>query len=85
MVKSGLTPLEAWQTATINPAEYFGMHGALGSIEKGMIADLVLLDANPLADIANTRRINAVIANGRLFDRAALNGLLAHVAAALKR
>jgi len=85
MVKSGLTPLEALQTATINPAEYFGMHGALGSIEKGMIADLVLLDANPLADIANTRRINAVIANGRLFDRAALNGLLAHVAAALKR
>ena len=85
LVKSGLTPLEALQTATINPAEFFGMQGALGTIEKGMTADLVLLDANPLTDIANTRRINAVIANGRLFDRAALDALLAHVAAALKR
>ncbi len=85
LVKSGLTPLEALQTATINPAEFFGMQGALGSVEKGMIADLVLLDANPLENIANTRRINAVIANGRLFDRAALNHLLAQVATALKR
>jgi hypothetical protein len=85
LVKSGLSPLEALQTATINPAEFFGMQGALGAIEKGMIADLVLLDANPLTDIANTRRINAVVANGRLFDRSALNGLLAHVEAALKR
>lgn len=85
LVKSGLTPLEALQTATINPAEFFGMQGALGTIEKGMIADLVLLDDNPLKDIANTRRINAVIANGRLFDRTALNKLLAHVATALKR
>jgi hypothetical protein len=85
LVKSGLTPLEALQTATINPAEFFGMQGALGTVEKGMIADLVLLDANPLTDIANTRRINTVIANGRVFDRTALTGLLAHVEAALKR
>jgi hypothetical protein len=85
MVKAGLTPLEALQTATVNPAEFFGMHGALGAIEKGMIADMVLLDANPLVDISNTRRINTVVANGRVFDRTALNALLAHVATALKR
>ena len=85
LVRAGLTPLEALQTATINPAEFFGMQGALGTVEKGKIADLVLLDANPLENIANTRRIAAVIANGRLFDRVALNALLQHVEAALKR
>lgn len=85
LVKTGLTPLEALQTATINPPEFFGMQGALGTVEKGMTADLVLLDANPLTDIANTRRISAVIANGRLFDRAALNKLLQHVDSALRR
>ena len=85
LVKAGLTPLEALQAATINPAEFFGMQGALGAVEKGMTADLVLLDANPLTDIANTRRISAVIANGRVFDRAALNKLLQHVDSALRR
>lgn len=85
LVQSGLTPLEALQTATINPADFFGMQGALGTVEKGKIADLVLLNANPLENISNTRRIAAVIANGRLFDRAALNALLRHVETALKR
>ena len=50
-----------------------------------MTADLVVLDANPLTDIANTRRISTVIANGRVFDRAALNKLLQHVDSALRR
>lgn len=85
LVRAGLTPLEALQTATINPAEFFGMQGALGTVEKGKVADLVLLDANPLENIANTKRIAAVIANGRLFDRVALDALLQHVEAALKR
>jgi hypothetical protein len=85
LVRAGLTPLEALQTATINPAEFFGMQGALGTVDKGKVADLVLLDANPLENIANTRRITAVIANGRLFDRAALKALLQHVETALKR
>ena len=85
LVRAGLTPLEALQTATINPAEFFGMQGALGTVEQGKVADLVLLDANPLENIANTKRIAAVIANGRLFDRAALNALLQHVDSALKR
>ncbi|HJQ09467.1 MAG TPA: amidohydrolase family protein [Gemmatimonadaceae bacterium] len=85
LVKSGMTPLEALQTATLNPAEFLGMQGSLGAIEKGKTADLVLLDANPLDDIANTRRIAAVVANGRLFDRAALKALLQHVDSALRR
>jgi imidazolonepropionase-like amidohydrolase len=51
----------------------------LGTIEAGRLADLVLLDANPLADIANTRRIRVVIANGRLYRRADLDRLLAEV------
>jgi imidazolonepropionase-like amidohydrolase len=61
-VKSGLTPLEALQTATIRPAEYFG-------IAEGKLADLVLLNADPLKDIANTQKIDSVVAAGRYFTR----------------
>ena len=85
LVRSGLTPLEALQAATINAAQALSMDGSLGTIEEGKVADLVLLDANPLDNIANTRRIAAVIANGRLFDRTALKQLLQHVDSALKR
>lgn len=53
----------------------------LGTVEAGKIADIVLLDADPLQDINNTRRINAVVVNGRLLDRAALDALLAQVEA----
>jgi imidazolonepropionase-like amidohydrolase len=76
LVEAGLTPLEALRTATANPAAFLDMEKDLGTIEKGKFADLVLLDANPLSDIRNTTKINAVIANGRLFDRAALDALL---------
>lgn len=84
LVRSGLTPLEALRTATYNPAEYLGALDSLGSVSQGKVADLVLLDADPLLDIRNTRRVAAVIANGRLFDRAALAGLFSHVEQALK-
>ena len=84
LVRSGLTPLEALRTATYNPADYLGALDSLGTVSPGKVADLVLLDADPLLDIRNTRRISAVIANGRLFDRAARAGLLAHVEKALK-
>jgi Amidohydrolase family len=80
LVQAGLTPLEALQTATINPAEFLGLSKTLGTVEKGKVADLVLLDANPLEDIANTKRIAAVVSSGRYFDRRALDGLLADVA-----
>ncbi|MBW3569883.1 MAG: amidohydrolase family protein [Gemmatimonadetes bacterium] len=75
----GMTPLEALRAATLHPAEFLGLADSLGTIAPGMLADLVLLDADPLADIRNTRRIHAVVANGRLLDRAALDRLLAHV------
>jgi imidazolonepropionase-like amidohydrolase len=66
LVEAGLTPMEALQTATRNPAEYLNKLDSLGTIEKGKLADLVLLDANPLEDIRNTRKIRAVIIGGKL-------------------
>ncbi|MCW5935584.1 MAG: amidohydrolase family protein [Fimbriimonadia bacterium] len=78
-VQVGLTPMEALQTATRNPAQFLGLEKTLGTIEKGKIADMVLLDANPLADINNTKRIAAVIQGGKLFDRASLDALLESV------
>lgn len=80
-VRAGLTPGEALKTATYNPAKYLGMLDRLGTVEKGKFADLVLLDANPLEDIRNTRKIRAVVLNGRYLDRAALDKLLADAAA----
>ncbi len=73
----GLTPLEALQAATLNPARFLGATDSLGTIKSGKVADLVLLDTNPLADITTTTTILAVMANGRYFDRAALDRLLA--------
>ncbi|MDX2034150.1 MAG: amidohydrolase family protein [Blastocatellia bacterium] len=69
-VAAGLTPMEALQTATRNPARFLGQLASRGSVEKGKRADLVLLDADPLRDIRNTRRIHAVILGGRLIDSA---------------
>lgn len=79
LVEAGLTPAEALQTSTINPAKFFGKSKEQGSIEVGKRADLVLLDANPLADIKNTKRIRAVIVNGKLFERDNLDEMLKKV------
>ena len=73
--RGGMSPFEVLRAATFEPARYLGMDSA-GTIEVGKLADLVLLDANPLADIRNTRRISAVVANGRLFDAAERKRLL---------
>jgi imidazolonepropionase-like amidohydrolase len=73
MVEAGLTPMQAIQTATSNPAKFLGNELSLGTIREGKIADLVLLDADPLEDIGNTRKINAVVLNGRLLNRKALD------------
>jgi imidazolonepropionase-like amidohydrolase len=77
MVRGGMTPLAALQTATVNPARYFGLEQTAGRIASGHRADVVLLDANPLADIANIGRIRAVMVAGRFLDRHALDRLLA--------
>jgi imidazolonepropionase-like amidohydrolase len=79
LVAAGLTPMEALQTATRNPATFLGLADSLGTIEVGKLADLVLLDGDPLVDIGNTERIAAVIQAGHLFDRQALDSLLTNL------
>jgi hypothetical protein len=79
LVKAGLSAAEALRAATLTPAQYFDRAAEFGTVAPGRFADLVLLDANPLADIANTQRIRAVIRGGRAFDRSALDSMLAQV------
>ena len=69
LVQAGLTPYEALQTATINPARYLGLDHSLGTVEPGKLADLVLLDGNPLENIRNTRRIAGVFQDGHYLAR----------------
>jgi imidazolonepropionase-like amidohydrolase len=76
LVKAGLSPREALRAATINPAKLLGKEATMGTVDVGKAADLVLLDADPLADIANTTKIRAVIVRGRLLDREALDRML---------
>ena len=80
LVKAGLTPIESLQTATINPARFLGMEKDLGTIEKGKVANLVLLDADPVSDIRNTQRIDSVVLKGKLLTRTDLDKLLQDVA-----
>ena len=77
LVQAGLTPMQALQAATKLPAEFLDKQQTQGTIEKGKIADLVLLNANPLNDIHNTEQISAVILRGKLLDRIQLDELLA--------
>ena len=79
LVEAGLTPLQSLQAATLNPARVLGLADSLGTIEPGKLADLVLLDANPLDDIRNTQQIRAVVADGQLYRRADLDRLVAGV------
>src|SRR3984893_11355161 len=78
-VRAGLTPMQALQTATRNPALFLDRLVDMGTVEKGKRADLVLLDANPLEDISNTRRIRAVVLAGRYFGRGDLDRMLKQV------
>ncbi len=78
-VAAGFSPLEALQTATLRPAEFYGKLNDYGSVQPGRIADLVLLQANPLDNIANTRTITGVVADGRYFSRADLDALQARL------
>ena len=75
-VKAGLTPLQALRTATLNPAIFLKRETELGTVEKGKLADVVILEKNPLADIGNTRNVYAVIMNGNLIGNSKLNQFL---------
>jgi imidazolonepropionase-like amidohydrolase len=79
MVKGGMSAAAALQTATINPARALGLEKVHGTIDAGKRADLVLLDASPLDDIANVRRIHAVVIGGKVLDRRQLDATLAAV------
>jgi len=81
LVKGGLSEMEALKTATVNPARFLNLADQ-GTIEPGARADLVLLDANPLLNIENTRKIRAVVAGGRLFERMELDVMLADIESA---
>jgi hypothetical protein len=76
LVESGLTPMEALQSATRNPAKYFNKLSEMGTVEANKAADLVLLNANPLEDIHNTQKIEAVIMRGRYYSRKMLDGMV---------
>lgn len=75
-VKAGLSNADALKTATLNPAKYFGISDSTGQVALGMKGNLLLLEANPLVDISNTKKIFGVIRNGKYLDREYLNNLL---------
>ena len=86
LVKAGLTPLRALRTATVEPARLIRQEETLGVVRAQRFADLVLLDANPLTDIRNTRKIAAVVVNGQYLSKSDLAGMLQNAAArALKQ
>ncbi len=76
LVKAGLTPAQALRSATLTPAEYLDADESLGSVEQGKMADLVLLDADPLKDIRNTQKISAVVLGGKYLSRVKLDSML---------
>jgi imidazolonepropionase-like amidohydrolase len=82
LVEAGLTPAEALRTTTLNPAIFLEATDSLGTVDVGKVADLVLLDADPLIDIRNTTRIRGVLIRGRYLDRRVLDSLLAGAARA---
>ena len=70
--RGGMTPMQALETATISPARHLGMEKDLGSLEPGKLADLVIIDGDPLEDVRRTDQIDKVMLNGRLYDAATL-------------
>jgi imidazolonepropionase-like amidohydrolase len=76
LTEAGLSPLQALQSATVNPARTLGLEKSQGTIEVGKRADLLLLEADPLVDVGNARRIAAVVARGRLLLKADIERIL---------
>jgi imidazolonepropionase-like amidohydrolase len=79
LVGAGLSPFAALKTGTVNASVYFGQQEKWGTVQEGRTADLVLLDANPLVDINNSRRIHGVMVRGRWLPHSALNELLQEI------
>jgi Tol biopolymer transport system component len=79
-VQGGMTQHEALRSATLHGAKYLGMDGDLGSLQQGKLADLVVLDANPLTDIRNSTSVRYVVANGRIFDAGTMHEIGNHPA-----
>lgn len=75
-VEAGLTPMQALETATTNPALLLGLSKIWGRVEPGYTANLVMLKVDPLANISNTRNVDSVVVNGILLNRAQLDQLL---------
>ena len=82
LVQAGFTPMQALQASTIEPAKFLGLEASAGTVERGKRADLVILDADPLADIGNTQRIHGVVARGRFIGPTERQRMLDGVAAA---
>jgi len=82
-VNAGATPRQALYAATVEPAKFLGMTADLGSVESRKIADLVVLDAVPLKDIRNSRKIHSVVTRGRVISPAARQRMLAGVEVAV--
>ncbi len=80
LVAAGISPADALRMATINPARWRGETDSEGSVEKGKVADLVLLRSNPLEAIRHTREIEAVVHHGRYYSRMDLDAMLQQVA-----
>jgi hypothetical protein len=78
--QGGMSTLEAIRAATINGARALGLDGELGSLEQGKLADLIVLDRNPLENIRNSESIGMVMVNGRLFDARTMNQIGNHPA-----
>ena len=76
LAQGGMSPLQAIRAATLNGANYLGMDKEIGSLEVGKLADLVIMDANPLEDIRNSEKIKYVMINGRLYDSMTMNELI---------
>lgn len=77
LVAAGLTPFDALRTGTVGPAEFFGVENEAGTISVGNVADLVLLDQNPLIDIKNIKRVHGTMLRGRWVDRPEIDAILA--------
>jgi imidazolonepropionase-like amidohydrolase len=85
LVEAGMTPMQALQTATLNPAKFLKMSKTHGTIEKGKVADFLLLEANPIEDINNTKRIDAVVLDGRYFSKEAREKMMKEAEAPHKK